>query len=110
MFGLCIALFESTPRVDSIVCILLYLIIDFNYAYQFAGVLGKRGRGGATRLGFGDSESVADRVAAFWRFGERHRRILNVFVRNNPELLNGAFAAMVHEPLPLIVALTFFYA
>ena len=34
----------------------------------------------------------------FFKFTEDHRKILNQMVRNNPKLMSGPFALLVHNP------------
>ncbi|UZJ54316.1 hypothetical protein CBS101457_003636 [Exobasidium rhododendri] len=36
--------------------------------------------------------------AGFFKFTERHRKILNVMVRQNPSLMSGSFSLLVHNP------------
>jgi E3 ubiquitin-protein ligase HUWE1 len=48
------------------------------------------------------ARTVEEQADAFWRFCDRHRRVLNVFVRNNPELLKGSLYALVRHPQKIL--------
>ncbi|KAL1540220.1 HECT-type E3 ubiquitin transferase [Salvia divinorum] len=46
----------------------------------------------------GSSVKVDDKHAAFLRFSEKHRKLLNAFVRQNPGLLEKSFSLMLKVP------------
>lgn len=48
--------------------------------------------------GPGPSSKVDEKYASFIRFSERHRKLLNAFIRQNPALLEKSFSLMLKVP------------
>jgi hypothetical protein len=48
--------------------------------------------------------SAAQRqIGSFWHFCETHRRVLNAFVRHQPELLRGSLTALLKHPKKVLI-------
>ncbi|KAI5571220.1 hypothetical protein BDE02_11G079400 [Populus trichocarpa] len=56
------------------------------------------GSSSSTTACFGDSQRKLDGVVTFSRFAEKHRRLLNTFIRQNPGLLEKSLSMMLKAP------------
>lgn len=68
---------------------------------ESAAAIEARNRGGSASPSMERRTSRTPREALndnFFAFTERHRKILNIMVRQNPALMSGSFSLLVHNP------------
>nr|GFB89813.1 hypothetical protein [Tanacetum cinerariifolium] len=82
----------------------LSLVNDINAALE---PLLKRSTSDSQQKTFGTSVKVDEKNAAFVKFSDKHRKLLNAFIRQNPGLLEKSFSVMLKNDISDILDLTF---
>ena len=100
--GDCLAIIEENSETEHIATVLLPLIESLMVVCKYVG--SRSPATGLSRILRASSsprspttprESMED---LFVTFTDRHRKILNLMVRNNPSLMSGSFSLLVHNP------------
>ncbi|MBW0460652.1 hypothetical protein O181_000367 [Austropuccinia psidii MF-1] len=93
----CLTLIQEREDMIHIATVLLPLMESFLVVCKHAGVCSiKTNRGSMSPR---PDEATSDIVTGFFLpFTERHRKVLNTMVRNNPGLMSGSFSILVHNP------------
>ncbi|KAJ2742153.1 E3 ubiquitin-protein ligase tom1, partial [Coemansia sp. BCRC 34301] len=98
----CLRCASASPELAHVATVLLPLIESFMVVYK--PVLAEKSRGVDNNSG-GSSTQISPQPTApsagevyFQNFTERHKKILNTLVRNNPGLLSGSFSLLVFNP------------
>ncbi|KAJ2908295.1 E3 ubiquitin-protein ligase tom1, partial [Coemansia aciculifera] len=101
----CLRCTSASPELAHVATVLLPLIESFMVVYK--PVLAEKSRAvaaieaGSSSLQVSPASAVAPTSAGeayFQNFTERHKKILNTLVRNNPGLLSGSFSLLVFNP------------
>ncbi|KAJ2781076.1 E3 ubiquitin-protein ligase tom1, partial [Coemansia linderi] len=97
----CLRCAGASPELAHVATVLLPLIESFMVVYK--PVLAEKSR--MADSGGGSSVQISPMSVApsagetyFQNFTERHKKILNTLVRNNPGLLSGSFSLLVFNP------------
>lgn len=100
--GNCLAGIEAKPELLFIATVLLPLIESLMVVSKYVGakrgprdVVSPREVMSPREMGTPKPESME---SIFLAFTDEHRKILNTMVRNNPTLMSGSFAILVHNP------------
>ncbi|RDB16805.1 E3 ubiquitin-protein ligase TOM1-like [Hypsizygus marmoreus] len=100
--GGCLSVIEEKPEIEHIATVLLPLIEALMVVCKYVGSKGSAAsiaralRASASpRSPTTVGESMED---LFVSFTDAHRKVLNLMVRNNPSLMSGSFALLVHNP------------
>jgi len=93
----CLTLVQERDDMIHIATVLLPLMESFLVVCKHAGISSiKLHRGSLSPRA---EELSSDAVNGFFlSFTERHRKVLNTMVRNNPGLMSGSFSILVHNP------------
>ena len=100
--GDCLSVIEEKPEMEHIATVLLPLIESLMVVCKYVGP--KTASGAAARAIRASTsprsptsthESMED---LFITFTDAHRKVLNLMVRNNPNLMGGSFSLLVHNP------------
>ncbi|KAJ2607157.1 E3 ubiquitin-protein ligase tom1, partial [Coemansia sp. RSA 1694] len=112
----CLSCAGASPELAHVATVLLPLIESFMVVYKpvlaeksrvldssaavTATVAGAGAGGSSTQISPMSSSSISPSAgeAYFQNFTERHKKILNTLVRNNPGLLSGSFSLLVFNP------------
>jgi E3 ubiquitin-protein ligase HUWE1 len=98
--GHCLAIIEDKADMVHIATILLPLIEALMVIADSCGIKPTPSKAPMSP----SSESPVrqtDMEQLFLDFTKRHRKILNIMVRNNPSLMSGSFAILIHNPAVL---------
>ncbi|KAA1107112.1 hypothetical protein PGT21_002719 [Puccinia graminis f. sp. tritici] len=93
----CLTLVQERDDMIHIATVLLPLMESFLVVCKHAGISSIKLHRGS--LSPRPEEFSSDVVNGFFlSFTERHRKVLNTMVRNNPGLMSGSFSILVHNP------------
>ncbi|WAQ92891.1 hypothetical protein PtA15_17A373 [Puccinia triticina] len=93
----CLTLVQERDDMIHIATVLLPLMESFLVVCKHAGISSLKLHRGS--LSPRPEELSSDAVNGFFlNFTERHRKVLNTMVRNNPGLMSGSFSILVHNP------------
>ncbi|KAI9601992.1 hypothetical protein KEM48_001282 [Puccinia striiformis f. sp. tritici PST-130] len=93
----CLTLVQGRDDMIHIATVLLPLMESFLVVCKHAGISSAKSLRGS--LSPRPEELSPDVVHGFFlSFTERHRKVLNTMVRNNPGLMSGSFSILVHNP------------
>jgi E3 ubiquitin-protein ligase HUWE1 len=100
--GQCLSIIEEKSDMTNIATILLPLIEALMVVADSCGIKPAPAKNAMSPT----SETPtppreADIETLFLDFTKRHRKILNIMVRNNPSLMSGSFAVLMHNPAVL---------
>ncbi|KAH9820843.1 hypothetical protein DFH28DRAFT_1121207 [Melampsora americana] len=98
----CLTLIQERDDMIHIATVLLPLMESFLVVCKHAGVnviKASKVAGSMSPRSDDASLSASDLASSFFlSFTERHRKVLNTMVRNNPGLMSGSFSILVHNP------------
>lgn len=93
----CLTLVQERDDMIHIATVLLPLMESFLVVCKHAGISSIKSHRGS--MSPRPEEISSDVVNGFFlSFTERHRKVLNTMVRNNPGLMSGSFSILVHNP------------
>ncbi|GLB37041.1 putative protein with domain of Unknown Function (DUF913) [Lyophyllum shimeji] len=100
--GDCLSIIEEKPETEHIATVLLPVIEALMVVCKYVGTKGAAAsiaralRASASpKSPTTAAESMED---LFVTFTDKHRKVLNLMVRNNPSLMSGSFSLLVHNP------------
>jgi E3 ubiquitin-protein ligase HUWE1 len=99
--GECLAAIELRPESLFIATVLLPLIESLMVVSKYVGTTTRSVRETLSPMSPRDTMETAKPDSMenmFLTFTDEHRKILNTMVRNNPALMSGSFAILVHSP------------
>ncbi|KAH7927155.1 hypothetical protein BV22DRAFT_1193856 [Leucogyrophana mollusca] len=100
--GDCLATIEQNSDLEHVATVLLPLIEALMVVCKYVG--SKSVAGAATRALRASASPLSPTTPKesmedlFVSFTDAHRKVLNLMVRNNPSLMSGSFALLVHNP------------
>ncbi|OBZ91840.1 E3 ubiquitin-protein ligase ptr1 [Choanephora cucurbitarum] len=87
--GSCLTLIQEREDLLNVASVLLPLVESFMAVSKYSTPKSYN----STKTAEPDSAE-----AFFYEFTEEHKKILNLMVRNNPSLMSGSFALLIHNP------------
>ncbi|KAI8991027.1 hypothetical protein BDF20DRAFT_908845 [Mycotypha africana] len=97
--GKCLAIIREKEEMINVATVLLPLIESFMVISKCAAERGQNvEKAGNQAADLKPSASEAPGETFFFEFTERHKKVLNIMVRNNPSLMSGSFALLVRNP------------
>ncbi|KAI8362820.1 hypothetical protein BD560DRAFT_448756 [Blakeslea trispora] len=87
--GSCLSLIQDREDLLNVASVLLPLVESFMAVSKYS-----------TPKSYNNTKTAApgSAEAFFYEFTEEHKKILNLMVRNNPSLMSGSFALLIHNP------------
>lgn len=95
--SICLSAIAEKDDLNPIAAVLLPLMESFLVVCKHAGVTKATAPHPASTPA-SDEDAKSAHAAFFLGFTERHRKVLNLMVRNNPALMSGSFSILVHNP------------
>ncbi|KAF9820248.1 hypothetical protein IEO21_01462 [Rhodonia placenta] len=99
--GDCLSIIEEKPELEHVATVLLPMIESLMVVCKYVGA--KSAAGNSTRLLRASASPRSPTTTRetmedlFVTFTDAHRKVLNLMVRNNPSLMSGSFALLVHN-------------
>ena len=90
--GECLSVIHEKEELINVATVLLPLIESFMVVSRCTSEKGQTNSDPSTDLITASPESF------FFVFTEKHKKVLNIMVRNNPTLMSGSFALLVRNP------------
>ncbi|KAF1799301.1 hypothetical protein FB192DRAFT_1285399, partial [Mucor lusitanicus] len=85
--GACLSLIQEREDLLNVASVLLPLVESFMAVSKYVN-----------HKGYTRTETANPADEFFLSFTEEHKKILNIMVRNNPSLMSGSFALLIHNP------------
>jgi E3 ubiquitin-protein ligase HUWE1 len=92
----CLSKVQNNPKMLFVATVMLPLIECLMIVCKYMMAHNQRERERAGLPPVASSDQLTEDL--FYAFTERHRKILNTLVRQNPKLLRGSFSLLVHNP------------